>query len=109
MIEVSELEPLLILPDSAHLPSYIDKRIQSLDPSGVFCCRSYFQFLTKSLNRVFFWTKLSGNPKFPLGSNLLSGLNTRNHKPITILSLNMFVMCCSCLETRTYLVCIVLP
>lgn len=49
-----ELETLLGLLDSVRLSSSSGKGIYSLDPSSVFSCKSYFQFLSHLLNRTSF-------------------------------------------------------
>ena len=50
MIESPELVVLLALLNPVHLSSSLDKRLWSLDSSGLFTCKSFFQYLTHSSN-----------------------------------------------------------
>ena len=52
--ESSELMVLLGLLNFVHLSSSPNKRLWSLDPSGLFTCKSFFQFLTHSSNTTSF-------------------------------------------------------
>ena len=72
--ESSELVVLLGFLDSILLSANPDKMLWSLDPSRLFTCKSYFQFLTLSLNRTsFHLVNLFGSTKLRLRSNLLFG------------------------------------
>lgn len=112
--EVSELQFLLSVLDSTHLSSEVDKRIWTLDPSGVFSCKSYFQFLTHSPNRVYFLLdKLIWKSKTPVKvksfvwTAVLNKINTNDmlqkRRPLTALSPNWCIMCRSTSESGDHL------
>ena len=104
MIKSSELVILLGLLDIVLLSYSPYKQLWSLDPSGLFTCKSYFQFLTNSLNTTsFHFNKPICKSKAPskvkpfIWTVVLNRINTNNilqvQRPPKAISPNVCVMC----------------
>ena len=82
--EVNELESLLPLLDPIHLSNALDTRTWTLDSSGGFFCKSYFQFSASSPNIERFLLNPYGNLNLPLRSKafvwtvVLNQINTKD-------------------------------
>ena len=103
MIKSSELVGLLGLLDYVLLSSSPDKRLWSLDPFGLFTCKSYFQFLTHSLTPTSFlldkpiWkSKAPSKVKSFNWTVMLNRINTNDmlqvQRPHKAISLDVCVM-----------------
>ena len=112
--KVNELESLLPLLNPIHLFNTPDTRIWTLDSSGIFSCKSYFQFLTSSpnidrflLDKPIWKSKSPSKVKAFVWTAVLNRINTNDmlqkRRPLMALSPNMCIMCGLDFESRAHL------